>query len=54
MFPGETPFTLMSQQGSPGFDYRDHVLDAAEVKNMFPELWPTLDEYMAPKGNNDK
>ena len=53
MFPGETPFTLMSQQVSPGFDYRDyHVLDAAEVKNMFPELWPTLDEYMAPKGNN--
>ena len=54
MFPGETPFTLISEQVSPGFDHRDrHVPDAAEVKNMFPELWPTLEEYIAPKGDNE-
>ena len=54
MFPGETPFTLISEQVSPGFDYRDrHVPDAAEVKSIFPELWPTLEEYIAPKRDNE-
>ena len=54
MFPGEAPFTLISEQVSPGFDYRDrHVPDAAEVKSIFPELWPTLEEYIAPKRDNE-
>ena len=49
-FPGEMPFTLISEQVSPGFDYRDrHVPNASEVKTMFPELWHKLEEYIAPK-----
>lgn len=48
-FPGEIPFTLISEQMSPGFDYRDrYVPVASEVKSMYPELWPNLEEYIAP------
>lgn len=55
MFPGEAPFTLLSEQVVPGFDHRDyHVPGANEVRSMFPELWTTLEEYIAPEGNNAK
>lgn len=48
-FPGEIPFTLISEKMSPGFDYRDrHVPTASEVKALYPELWPRLEEYSAP------
>ena len=48
-FPGEIPFTLMSEQVSPGFDYRDrHVPGAREVKATYAELWHKLEEYIAP------
>lgn len=49
-FPGETPFTLISEQASPGFDYRDrHVPSPSEVKTVFPELWHKLEEFIAPR-----
>ena len=49
-FPGEMPFTLISEQVSPGFDYRDrHVPSPSEVKTVFPELWHKLEKYIAPK-----
>ena len=45
-FPGEEPFTLISEEMSPGFDYRDcHVPAASEVKAKYPDLWPKLEEY---------
>ena len=48
-FPGEIPFTLISEKMSPGFDYSDrHVPTASEVKALYPELWPRLEEYSAP------
>ena len=48
-FPGEEPFTLISEEMSPGFDYRDrHVPPASEVKAKYPELWLKLEEYCAP------
>ena len=48
-FPGEEPFTLISEEMSPGFDYRDrHVPTASEVKAKHPDLWPKLEEYCAP------
>ena len=49
-FPGEIPFTLISEAVSPGFDYRDrHVPTGKEVKAMHPELWSVLEEYIAPE-----
>ena len=48
-FPGEKPFTLISEEMSPGFDYRDrHVPTASEFKAKYPELWLKLEEYCAP------
>lgn len=48
-FPGEEPFTLISEEMSPGFDYRDRYVPAAsEVKAKYPELWPKLEECCAP------
>ena len=48
-FPGEEPFTLISEEMSPGFDYRDrYVPGASEVKAKYPELWLKLEEYCAP------
>ena len=48
-FPGEEPFTLISEKMSPGFDYKDrHVPTASEVKAKYPDLWPKLEEYCAP------
>ena len=48
-FPDEKPFTLISEEMSPGFDYRDrHVPTASEVKAKYPELWLKLEEYCAP------
>lgn len=48
-FPGEIPFTLISEKMSPGFDYRDrYVPVASEVKSTYEELWPKLEEYSAP------
>lgn len=53
MFPGEVPFTLISEQMSPGFDYRDrYVPVASEIRSMYPELWPKLEEYSAPDEHN--
>ena len=53
-FPGEIPFTLISEQVSPGFDDRDrHVPGAREVKATYPELWRKLEEYIAPGGDNE-
>jgi len=47
-FPGEEPFTLISEEMSPGFDYRDrHVPGASEVKVKYPKLWLKLEEYCA-------
>ena len=48
-FPGQEPFTLISEAMSPGFDYKDrHVPTAFEVKAKYPNLWPKLEEYCAP------
>ena len=48
-FPGEEPFTLISEEMSPGFDYRDrHVPTASEVKAKYSDLWSKLEEYCAP------
>ena len=48
-FPCEEPFTLISEEMSPGFDYSDrHVPTASEVKAKYPDLWPKLEEYCAP------
>lgn len=51
-FPGEMPFTLISEKMSPGFDYRDrYVPTASEVKALYPELWSQIAEYCAPDEN---
>ena len=48
-FPGEVPFTLISEAVSPGFDYRDrHVPGKEEVKKLYPSLWKKLEEHIAP------
>ena len=52
-FPGEIPFTLISEKMTPGFDFRDRsVPTAAEVKKDFPHLWPQLEEFIAPAKEN--
>ena len=52
-YPGETPFTLISEKMSPGFDYRDrHVPLASEVKSMYEKLWPEIKEYCTPDEND--
>ncbi|XP_074635114.1 uncharacterized protein LOC141893657 [Acropora palmata] len=48
-FPGEAPFTLVSEQVSPGFDPRDRPeLHADNINTSFPNLWPHLEEYLRP------
>ncbi|XP_068748687.1 uncharacterized protein [Montipora capricornis] len=52
-FPGETPFTLISEKMTPGFDYRDRfVPTASQMKALYPNLWPQLEEFSAPDGKN--
>ena len=52
-FPGETPFTLISEKMTPGFDFRDRsVPTAADVKALHPNLWPQLEEFCAPEKEN--
>ncbi|XP_015748900.1 PREDICTED: uncharacterized protein YML079W-like [Acropora digitifera] len=52
-FPGEIPFTLISEKMTPGFDFRDRsVPTGAEVKKDFPHLWPQLEEFIAPEKEN--
>lgn len=49
-FPGEIPFTLISEAVSPGFDYRDrHVPSKNEVKELFPGLFSKLQPYVQPE-----
>ena len=48
-FPGEIPFTLISEEMSPGFDFRDRLVPTeSEIKALYPKLWPQLKEYSAP------
>ena len=54
-FPGEIPFTLISEEVAPGFDYRDrHVPTGIEVKSMYPKLWNTLEEFIAPAESDNE
>ena len=54
-FPGETPFTLISEKMSPGFDFRDrHVPTESEIKALYPKLWPQLKEYSAPMKSSNR
>lgn len=49
-FPGESPFTLVSEQVSPGFDPRDRRnLNTDDIKTSFPKLHPELEEFLRPK-----
>ncbi|KAK3744382.1 hypothetical protein QZH41_002700 [Actinostola sp. cb2023] len=49
-FPGEVPFTLISEAVAPGFDYHDRYVPGKEdVKKLHPSLWKKLEEYIAPQ-----
>ena len=48
-FPGEIPFTLISEAVAPGFDYRDRqIFTQNQIKEHFPNLWMKLKDYVAP------
>lgn len=48
-FPGEIPFTLISEAVAPGFDYRDRFVPGLEdVKKLHPDLVKKLEEHIAP------
>ena len=49
-FPGEVPFTLISEAVAPGFDYRDrYVPSRAELKAAYPDLWPRIKDLAPPE-----
>ncbi|XP_031572742.1 uncharacterized protein LOC116306788 [Actinia tenebrosa] len=48
-FPGEVPFTLISEAVAPGFDYRDRFVPGLEeVKKLHPNLLQKMEEHIAP------
>lgn len=49
-FPGETPFTLISEVVAPGFEYQDrHVFSKNEIKDLYPDLWTKLQDFTTPE-----
>lgn len=54
-FNDEKPFTLISEQVSPGFELRDrYVPTLHEMKSMYPKQWKAMEEYIAPSTAQDK
>lgn len=48
-FPGEVPFTLISEAVAPGFDFRDRFVPGLkDVEKLHPGLVKKLEEHIAP------